>query len=132
MGSTYCNTMLVLPLLAVLLSTITTVTTITCYSCKQDKVVNNSCTVGQGRTEWCKDSDWCSKTWRNDQGVTWGCAEKGPEDEYEGCTTETRSADVSDTVCYCNTDLCNSSAVPTLHMYVAIMCLIIYSVTLIQ
>eukprot|EP00090_Calanus_glacialis_P045088 TRINITY_DN8170_c0_g1_i1.p1 TRINITY_DN8170_c0_g1~~TRINITY_DN8170_c0_g1_i1.p1 ORF type:complete len:125 (+),score=10.94 TRINITY_DN8170_c0_g1_i1:33-407(+) len=94
---------------------------LTCYSCDKNNVVNGSCTLGEGRTEWCKKKSWCVKTWRNDMGVSWSCEDKGPEDGYEGCTTETREKDTKDTVCYCSSDLCNSGWVAALD----IVCLIL-------
>merc|ERR1712106_252181 len=98
---------------------------ITCYSCQQKNVVNGSCTLSD-QTEWCNTDKWCVKTWRNEKSVSWGCEKEGPTDEYEGCTTEMRESNVEDTVCYCNTDMCNQSWVRALDTRVAVLCFMFY------
>merc|ERR1712098_433710 len=118
------NTMKLSPLLPIILYySLPGVSAITCYSCTQDKVVNSSCTE-HDKAEYCKDMSWCVKTWRDTAGISWGCINKGPSDEYEGCTSETRDAGIEETTCYCNTDLCNSSTVPTLTFYIVLLCLL--------
>merc|ERR1711874_431355 len=76
----------VLPLL--LVTSLPLAASITCYSCTLPaRVVNGSCTE-EGKSEWCEGKAWCVKTWRDQIGVSWRCADKGPADGYEGCTTE--------------------------------------------
>merc|ERR1712106_964368 len=92
---------------------------LTCYKCKQIDVVDNTCSNKEGQSQWCgeeeNDIQWCIKTYENYKGIEWRCAQQGeePEDGYEGCMEEKRSNSSVDTICYCDTDLCNMATTPT-------------------
>ena len=68
-----------------------------------------------GRSEWCAGETWCVKTFREGEteevggavGVAWGCGGKGPG--QSACQSETRTGGLVETVCYCQTDLCNGA-----------------------
>merc|ERR1712215_232807 len=97
---------------------------ITCYSCDNTNVSNGTCTLGE-RTLWCEHDTWCVKTWRNDVAVAWNCSTTGPDDDYEGCTTEIREANTVDTECFCSSNLCNYSVTLYYNGYVLLTSVIV-------